>query len=90
MKNIEKKFTALIFIVFICILRFGWIIQKKLDSLLLNIIGNVGWQEFVANITSYVIGAGLAFYIFYVLYEICIEWERRGKIAEKYDSESRL
>lgn len=84
MKNIDKKFNALMFFAFIAILIIGGKIQIKIEDFLYNIAGDSPILQILAWIITYVGGMAIAFFLSYQLFCICNEWEvrRKGKQEE--------
>ena len=85
MKNIDKKFNALMFFAFIAILTIGGKIQIKIEDFLYNIAGDSPILQILAWIITYVGGMAIAFFLSYQLFCICNEGEvrRKGKQEER-------
>ena len=83
MKNIDKKFNALMFFAFIAILTIGGKIQIKIEDFLYNIAGDSPILQILTWIITYVGGMAIAFFLSYQLFCICNEWESRRKDKEE-------
>ena len=83
MKNIDKKFNALMFFAFIAMLTIGGKIQIKIEDFLYNIAGDSPILQLLAWIITYVGGMAIAFFLSYQLFCICNEWESRRKDKEE-------
>ena len=83
MKNVDKKFSALIVFAFIAMLTIGGKIQIKIEDFLYNIAGDSPILQILAWITTYVGGMAIAFFLSYQLFCIYNEWKSRGKNEEE-------
>ena len=83
MKNMDKKFNVLAVCAFIAILVLGGKIQTKIEVFLYSLAGDSPILQILAWMFTYIGGTALALFLFYELFSICEEWERRGKNEEK-------